>query len=66
MESADVMLWGNEHRAEVGRGQSLKMWWWGGRRSNPKGDGGGEEETAKETGKEKPGRWEEIQEEECP
>lgn len=50
----------------MGRGQSLKMWWWGGWRSNPKGDGGGEEETAKETGKEKPGRWEEIQEEECP
>lgn len=35
-------------------------------RSNPKGDGGGEEETAKETRKEKPGRWEENQEEECP
>lgn len=34
--------------------------------SNPKGDGGGEEETAKETRKEKPGRWEENQEEECP
>lgn len=59
-----------EQRAEVGRGGPLKCG--GGEgltgrgHSNPKGDGGGGEETAKETGKEKPGRREENREEGCP